>query len=260
MHKIKYPSPNPFLLCTFFARLKNSLLLLTHLSIAWTCPPHLSSSFFPNQSYHPTLVFLHPCLSHDYHDRPVSQCIRNTTIICLVRTRKCCGLCMFIHTLSSFVTTSRQARFITSSIHVGSTKSLTDGCTLSKSCVVSRRIFVHSCSFRYDIVLPSLLCVPSSCSDLPVCSYVYHLSLLPMTIYWLLLPVVTSSLMFLLCSNWPLSHPLIPLIPPPHSPFPPDIARMDPPNPVTHRRTYIHTFDTAMQQHTAACASQCSAW
>ena len=39
-----------------------------------------------------------------------------------------------------------------------------------------------------------------------------------------------------------------------------DIARMDPPNPVTHRRTYVHTFDAALQQQTAACISQCSAW
>ena len=43
-----------------------------------------------------------------------------------------------------------------------------------------------------------------------------------------------------------------------HAPL--DIARMDPPNPATHRRTYVNAFDTAMQQHTAACASQCSAW
>ena len=56
-----------------------------------------------------------------------------------------------------------------------------------------------------------------------------------------------------------------PSYPPPFPPPPThllslDIARMDPPNPVTHRRTYVHTFDAAMQQQTAACISQCSAW
>ena len=43
-----------------------------------------------------------------------------------------------------------------------------------------------------------------------------------------------------------------------HAPL--TISRMDPPNPVAHRRAALAAFDAALGQHAAAAAAQCSAW
>jgi len=43
-----------------------------------------------------------------------------------------------------------------------------------------------------------------------------------------------------------------------HAPL--EVSRLDPPNPVAHRRTALAAFDSALGPQAAAAAAQCSAW
>ena len=43
-----------------------------------------------------------------------------------------------------------------------------------------------------------------------------------------------------------------------HAPL--EVSRLDPPNPVAHRRTALAAFDGALGPQAAAAAAQCSAW
>ena len=39
-----------------------------------------------------------------------------------------------------------------------------------------------------------------------------------------------------------------------------DVSRLDPPNPLVHRRTFVTHFDACLGQQAAATVSQCKAW